>query len=154
MPTTEQEALFRKAHELNPWIAEPQVMLSQILFDKAEFSEAAHHAAGALQTLYDWGTCWDKRTSYAQWVGFARMAHLRASRRGAGLSKLPCTPLSESGRPQATEVTYLQDVIAGYEDLTEKSAVATEVDEPQQVSAHAVSGTSIMGRKRLASAKL
>ena len=58
MALSEQEALFRKAHDLNTWIAEPQVMLSQILFDKGEFNEAAHHAAGALQTLYDWGTQW------------------------------------------------------------------------------------------------
>ena len=121
-------------------------MLSQLLFDKGDFIEAANHAAAALQTLYDWGGCWDKRQSFAQWVGFARMAHLRASRRGAGLGKLPSAPLAKSARPDAAEVTYLQDVLAGFEELTERpqTTVAAEV-ALATISANA---TAAVGRSR------
>ena len=77
------------------------------------------------------------------------MAHLRASRRGSGLSLLPSRPFSEAGRPEATEVTYLQDVIAGYEELTEKAEVVEE-EEVEQVSGNATSG----GGRRRHSARL
>ena len=67
------------------------------------------------------------------------MAHLRASRRASGLGKLPSMPFSSKGKLEATEVTYLQDVIAGYEELTEKVVVE---EEEEEVSVNATSGTS------------
>ena len=123
-------------------------MLSQLLFDKGDFIEAANHAAAALQTLYDWGGCWDKRQSFAQWVGFARMAHLRASRRGAGLGKLPSAPLAKSARPDAAEVTYLQDVLAGFEELTEQQTTVAEV-ALATISANATAAAVGRSRARL-----
>ena len=38
------------------------------------------------------GTQWDKRRSYGNWVGYARLLALRASRRLAGLSSIETSP--------------------------------------------------------------
>jgi len=116
----EQERLYRRAGELNPFIAEPHIMLSQLLYNREAFAEAADEAIHALEILYDWGTCWDKRRSWAQWVGFSRMALLRATRRLQGKPSMPMRKLSEASDPNAVPVTYLKDLIAGFEEVTEK----------------------------------
>jgi hypothetical protein len=51
MSAEQQEERFRHAHAHNPWVAEPQIMLSQLLFDRGAFAESAHHAVEALETL-------------------------------------------------------------------------------------------------------
>ena len=43
----------------------------------------------ALDRLYKMATAWDKRRSYAGWVGFARLLSLRARRSARGLPSLP-----------------------------------------------------------------
>jgi len=118
----EQEELFRKASTLNPYIAEPHAMLSQILYNSHKFPEALHEAAVALEIFYQWGTSWDKRASFAQWVGFCRMAVLRSSRRMQGLKSLPSQPLSPTAGPFAHEVTYLHDVVTAFKEVTEEVA--------------------------------
>jgi hypothetical protein len=81
---------------------------------------------------------WDKRIQFSQWVGFARMALLRAKRRQEGLSGLPDTKLTttSSGR----DVTYLQDLISAFDEHTESVAVLTHVT---------VSTAGTAGRPRL-----
>jgi len=113
------EALFREATEKNPWVAEPHVMLAQLLFMRQQFSEAVHHAACALEIFYQWGTCWDKRHPFAQWVGFTRMTLLRAKRCEEGQKVLPSMTLNPSSRP-GSEVTYLQDLLKHFDEFTEK----------------------------------
>ena len=68
MDKLEQEQLFRTATELNPYVAEPHVMLSQCLFNRGAFEEASHHAICAIDIFYQWGTNWDKRIQFPQWV--------------------------------------------------------------------------------------
>mgnify|MGYP004358042751 CR=1 FL=1 len=61
---------------------------------------AAAYAADALARFYPLATAWDKRRSFAHWVGFARMLHLRALRLLQGLPSLPAastTQVSASG---------------------------------------------------------
>merc|ERR1712032_47492 len=119
MPKADLEELFVKASKCNPYIAEPRVMLSQLLFMRGAYAEAAHHAICALEIFYQWGTCWDKRAMFGQWVGFARMALLRAKRCEQGLSVLPSRQLSANGKPDEHDVTYLQDVLKDFDKFTE-----------------------------------
>uniref|UniRef100_A0A6T0V389 DUF6817 domain-containing protein n=1 Tax=Alexandrium monilatum TaxID=311494 RepID=A0A6T0V389_9DINO len=126
MTVDEREAAYRRVCELNPFVAEPHVMLSQELYRKGCFAEAVHEAAHALEIFYQWGTCWDKRHPFAQWVGFARMMVLRAKRREQGLLSLPSTKVLECGAgaedlgfDPETRVTFLQDVVKGFEETTE-----------------------------------
>ena len=149
MPKDEQEELFRQATQLNPYVAEPHVMLSQCLFNRGAFELAAHHAVEAIDIFYQWGTNWDKRIQYPQWVGFARMALLRAKRRQEGLSGLPHQELSEHSHakydPTVTDrgkVTYLQDVLAAFEEHTEQEEVEEEMAMASEVNASGVSGRS------------
>jgi hypothetical protein len=151
-------------------------MLSQCLFNRGAFAEAAHHAIEAIDLFYQvlmhiapksqfsprvdvltimcilpnfaqWGTNWDKRIQYPQWVGFARMALLRAKRRQEGLSGLPHQDLSEEAQtkydPAVTDrgkVTYLQDLLAEFEEHTEGHD--QEVFEASEVNASGASGRS------------
>lgn len=115
----ELEAGYRQVTEMNPHIAEPHTMLSQLLYKRGEFAEAVHEAACALKILYDWGTCWDKRHSFAQWVGFSRMAVLRASRRLSSLTSLPQQPVCETSTSTDEKVTNLKEVLTGFHDTTE-----------------------------------
>merc|ERR1712217_526643 len=115
----ELESGYRQVVELNPWVGEPHVMLSQLLYKRGNFAEAVHEAACALDIFYQWGTCWDKRHRFAQWVGFSRMAVLRASRRQDGQSSLPSTLVAPTSDDDDDKVTFLQDVIKGLEGTTE-----------------------------------
>lgn len=118
----ELEAMYRKASDLNPYIAEPQLMLSQCLFKRGAFAEAAHHAISAIDLFQQWGTPWDKRHSFAQWLGFARMMLMRCKRRMKSIPLLPSQPEAGFfyyGGPEPA-VTYIQDVIAEFDAYTEK----------------------------------
>lgn len=117
-------------------------MLSQCLFNRGAFELAAHHAIEAIDLFYQWGTNWDKRIQFPQWVGFARMALLRAKRRQEGLSGLPHRDLSALAQtsydPVVTgrgKVTYLQDLLVEFGDHTEG-----EEDEVHAVDEVNVSG--------------
>lgn len=126
MKGEEREAAYTRVCELNPFVAEPHVMLSQELYRRGDFVLAVHEAATALEIFYQWGTCWDKRHSFAQWVGFARMMLLRSKRRQAGELSLPSKKVMEfeekdlAGEPPAfdpqTRVTFLQDVLKGFRE--------------------------------------
>ena len=85
----ELEKMYFRSAQLNPWVAETHIMLSQLMYRRSAWTEAANAAAKGIKLLYEWGTHWDKQVTYAQWVGFARMCHLRAKRREAGLKALP-----------------------------------------------------------------
>merc|ERR1711988_28093 len=95
-------------------------MLSQLLFAREAYGEAVHHAATALDILYQWANCWDKRRSYNQWVGFARMCLMRAKRKQLGLKSLPSQKLADTADPKATEVTFLRDVMKEMDNYTEE----------------------------------
>merc|ERR1712226_1128318 len=44
LPKNTLEELFRKSAEINPYVGEPHAMLSQVLFNRGAYAEAAHHA--------------------------------------------------------------------------------------------------------------
>merc|ERR1719210_1421042 len=89
--------LLHSAIESNPFIAEPHVYMSQLYFNRSQYDLAVHHAANALRAFYDWGTCWDKRMGYNQWIGFTRMALMRAFRKLEGnIEAIPCRPLTDT----------------------------------------------------------
>ena len=51
---------YSEAQELNPYIAEPHLMLSQLMFNRGAFAEAAHHAAAGLEQLYVATVCTER----------------------------------------------------------------------------------------------
>ena len=140
----ELEAMYRKSAELNPWVAETHIMLSQLLYKREAWSEAAEEGVKAIKLLYDWGTHWDKQISYAQWVGFARMCHMRAKRREAGLKALPSQAISPEARKDAQEVTYLQDIMAEFEKYTVPESLAEKngIKQKKKLVSSLVSGNS------------
>jgi hypothetical protein len=126
LPPHEQVRLLKLAVRKNPFIAEPQVLLAQLLLHQGEPHAAAHHAAEALSILYAWGTCWDKRRGWEQWVGFARMLHLQAHRKARGMAALPWEPLAPAD-PASQPQCYLGDLVEEFDDVTEPCT--TESDE-------------------------
>jgi len=118
LTASELEDGYRKVCKLNPFVAEPHTMLSQILYKRGAFGEALHEACCALELHYQWATCWDKRHSFGQWVGFARMAVLRAKRRLASLESLPRRTVSSTAAETDTKVTYFQDLVKGFAETS------------------------------------
>ena len=113
----EQQHRLREAICANPFIAEPHVLLAQLLLMDGCWEEAAHHSATALEILYCWGTCWDKRMGWAQWIGFTRMLHLQASR---GANHQPKLPWKQLGDNDEVQLVFLQDLVDGFDDVSEK----------------------------------
>ena len=72
-------------------------LLAQLSFRRGEYAAAAAYAADALARFYPLATAWDKRRSFAHWVGFARMLHLRALRLLQGLPSLPAASTTQVG---------------------------------------------------------
>lgn len=55
---------------LNPYIAEPHVLLSQLFLIQSDFQKAQFHSASALKLFYQWGTTYDKRNSWETWISW------------------------------------------------------------------------------------
>lgn len=102
----QQEELLVQACDRNPFIGEPRLMLAQLHFRREMYSEAAEEARKALDCFYTLGSAWDKRRTFAYWVGFSRVLMLRARRRHAGLSSLPYNTGSD-GTVQYTQGNHL-----------------------------------------------
>lgn len=66
------EILLNEVIKHNPFIAEPHVLLAQILSSQDRYQEAHVHAEAAMTLLEQWGTCWDKRMSWEAWVAWTR----------------------------------------------------------------------------------
>jgi len=73
----------------NPFVAEPHVLLSQILMQYGRWEEAANHASQALHLFYQWGTAWDKRAPLRQWVAFTQTMLRQASCGRQGFAEVP-----------------------------------------------------------------
>lgn len=61
------------ATRLNPFIAEPHVLLAQLHMNSRRFDDALREALGALGLLAQWATPWDKRLSWEAWVSWTRV---------------------------------------------------------------------------------
>ena len=116
-----QEEMYCQSIVLNPYLAEPRIALCQLLYNRGEYERATNECSRALRLLYQWGTQWDKRMSYGQWIGFARMMHMKSIRKRNGeLNSLPSLTMEQAGlHHDANNVTFLQDVLLEYEKYTE-----------------------------------
>ena len=107
----EQLSLLEDASALNPFIAEPLLHTAQLHFRNGRHALAMDACARALDRLYAMATAWDKRRSYASWVGFARLLHVRAARMARGL---PSLPYNESLPPTSggLQLVAIEDIAA------------------------------------------
>jgi len=85
----QQMDLLYQAISHNPFVGEPHILLSQIYFRNKQYQRAGQHCRIALQKLYTLASAWDKRRSYAQWVGFSRVLLLRSNRYLEGKTHMP-----------------------------------------------------------------
>jgi hypothetical protein len=81
LDTNDQIALLQQTVDLNPFVGEPHLLLSQIYFRQGLFEKSAIHAQASLKKFYTLASCWDKRRSFAHWVGYARIMLLRSNRK-------------------------------------------------------------------------
>mmetsp|Transcript_73608 Transcript_73608/g.142359 ORF Transcript_73608/g.142359 Transcript_73608/m.142359 type:complete len:431 (-) Transcript_73608:170-1462(-) len=92
----ERESALRTAIAHNPFIAEPHLVLCQVLFQQGKFGEAAREARTALDIFYVWANCWDKRLPFRQWIAFTRIMLMRSQRMAKGQPSLPFSPDKKS----------------------------------------------------------
>ena len=106
-----QTEMLEVAAARNPFVGEPHVLLAQLAYRAGDYARARAQAGHALAKMYALCTQWDKRRSYANWVAYTRMLHLRASRKLEGLASWPLgtnTPPSHSGMPLAS----IRDIVS------------------------------------------
>lgn len=106
-----QLSMLDEATTRNPFVGEPWLHIAQLQYRLGKYRMAIHACNQALERIYAMATAWDKRRSYASWVGFARLLHVRASRSARGLSTLPYSenmPPTSGGLP----LVAIEDVLA------------------------------------------
>jgi hypothetical protein len=82
------EELLQSAAALNPFVAEPLVLLAQTHLTHERWADAEHAARRALTMLAEWATPWDKRLSWEAWVAWTRVL-LKAARERAWPTDAP-----------------------------------------------------------------
>lgn len=78
-PPARAEAELLAVAALNPFIAEPHVLLAQTYVGQERWADAERAAAAALALQAEWATPWDKRVSWEAWVAWTRVL-LKAGR--------------------------------------------------------------------------
>ncbi|CAN1254861.1 hypothetical protein LINPERPRIM_LOCUS8793 [Linum perenne] len=74
----EAEELLVKSIERNRFVGEPHVVLAQLYLSEGRFEEAEREAKTGLRLILEWGSPWDKRTSWEGWVAWARVLLMKA----------------------------------------------------------------------------
>ncbi|KAK9275934.1 hypothetical protein L1049_023208 [Liquidambar formosana] len=77
----ESAEMLLECVEKNPFVGEPHVVLSQIYLTKGRFEEAEREAEKGLTLLLEWGSPWDKRTSWEGWIAWCRVLLMKAKER-------------------------------------------------------------------------
>ncbi|XP_068640581.1 uncharacterized protein [Aristolochia californica] len=72
------EELLSRSIEKNPFVGEPHVVLAQFYLIKGRFEEAEREAEQGLRRLLEWGSPWDKRTSWEGWIAWTRVLLMKA----------------------------------------------------------------------------
>jgi hypothetical protein len=72
------EELLLRCVEKNPFVGEPHVVLGQVYLSKGRFEEAEREAERGLTLLLEWGSPWDKRTSWEGWIAWTRVVLMKA----------------------------------------------------------------------------
>lgn len=60
------------AVESNPFVGEPRLVLASALAEQGRVDDAREQADRGLAALLAWGTAWDKRFSWVEWLSHAR----------------------------------------------------------------------------------
>jgi len=81
MSDDERERRLRAAVRLNPFVAEPHVLLAQVAFRNERYQACVAECAAALRTVYALGTPWDTRVGFPARPTFTTtVAHPRSPR--------------------------------------------------------------------------
>lgn len=75
------EELLVGCIEKNPFVGEPHVVLAQVYLSSGRFEEGEREAVKGLTLLLEWGSPWDKRTSWEGWIAWARVLLMKAKER-------------------------------------------------------------------------
>ncbi|KAK9051289.1 hypothetical protein SSX86_027916 [Deinandra increscens subsp. villosa] len=75
------EELLIKCIEMNPFVGEPHVLLSQFYMSRGRFEEGKREGEKGLGLLLEWGCAWDKRVSWEGWVSWCRVLVSKAKER-------------------------------------------------------------------------
>ena len=70
--------VLEQAVQLNPWVAEPQMVLAQLYLSAGRDADAKAAADSALQIFSEWGNAWDKRVQWDAWVAWTRILQQHA----------------------------------------------------------------------------
>lgn len=73
--------LLERAVALNPFVAEPRLLLAQIALLQDDFETAERHAEVGADLIGGWGIQWDKRIPWTGWTVWARLLASRARQR-------------------------------------------------------------------------
>lgn len=65
--------LLKSTCKLNPYVAEPHLLLAHIYLTEGEYELAETEATEGVRLLLDWATTWDKRMTWEGWLSFARV---------------------------------------------------------------------------------
>ena len=65
--------LLKDACKINPFVAEPHLVLAQIYLTEGEYELAEAEATEGVRLLLDWATNWDKRMTWGGWLSFGRV---------------------------------------------------------------------------------
>ncbi|KAG0585692.1 hypothetical protein M758_2G029600 [Ceratodon purpureus] len=65
--------LLKSACKINPFVAEPHLVLAQIYCMEGKFELAEAEATEGVRLLLDWATNWDKRMTWEGWLSFGRV---------------------------------------------------------------------------------
>ena len=73
---------LEKAVELNPFVAEPRLLLAQLALLDGDFETAQRQAEAGAERISAWGIQWDKRIPWEGWTGaWARLLASKARER-------------------------------------------------------------------------
>lgn len=78
--TNEIILVLEECIQLNPYVAEPSVILAQAyLHEGNNLEKAKYYIQNAIQLFESWGTVWDKRMSYGAWLAWSKVMLLKAT---------------------------------------------------------------------------
>ena len=81
MSSASTQAVLEQTIKLNPWVAEPQLILAQLFLTNREFEQAELFAQSGVQLVSSWGNSWDKRIGWDAWMAWGRVLLESAQKR-------------------------------------------------------------------------